>query len=256
RLSYSRRIDRPNYQDLNPFEYKLDELTFRKGNPFLKPQYSNSYQLSHTFNYTLNTSISYSRTTDLMTEITDTAGMGGAFITMENVAQQDVVSFNVSYPFAPAKWWNIFANASVYNTHNKADFEEGKIVDIQATTFNFYGQNSFTLPKDFVLEISGWYNSPGIWGGNFATSEMWSMDAGIQKKLWKSRGNIKLSVSDIFNSQHWSGYNSFGNLSIHANGGWESRQVRVNFTYLFGNSEVKGNRDRKTGLEDESKRIK
>jgi outer membrane receptor protein involved in Fe transport len=256
RLTYSRRIDRPNYQDLNPFEYKLDELTFQKGNPFLRPQFSNSIQLTHTFNYTLNTSISYSRTNDLMTEITDTASQKAAFITTENVAQQDVVSFNVSYPFALAKWWNVFANASVFNTHNQADFGEGKIVDIRATSFNFYNQHTFSLPKDFSLEVSGWYNSPGIWGGNFATGEMWSIDAGIQKKLWHNRGNLKLGVNDIFNSMHWSGYNSFGGLSMKANGGWESRQAKINFTYLLGNSEVKGNRDRKTGLEDESNRIK
>ncbi len=256
RLTYSRRIDRPNYQDLNPFEFKLDELTFKKGNPFLRPQYSNSIQLTHTFNYTLNTSISYSRTNDLMAEITDTASMGAAFITTENIAQQDVVSLNVSYPFALAKWWNVFANASVFNTHNKADFEEGKKVDISATTFNTYAQNSFTLPKAFTLEISGWYNSPGIWGGNFATSSMWSLDIGVQKKLWKNRGNLRFGINDVFNSLHWRNHNDFGALAIKANGGWESRYAKINFTYLLGNSDVKGTRDRSTGMEDETKRIK
>ncbi len=254
RLTYSRRIDRPNYRDLNPFEYKLDELTFQKGNPSLRPQYSNSYQLGHTFNYTLNTSLTYTRTTDLMSEITDTASMRAAFITTKNIAQQDVYSITISYPFALSKAWNVFANTSVSNTHNQADFGDGKIVDIRATTFNFYMQHSFTLPKEFTFEISGWYNSPGIWGGNFATSEMWSIDAGLQKKLWKNRGNIKLGVADIFKSMGWSGRNNFGALAIRANGGWESRQVKLNLTYLLGNSQVKGNRNRSTGLEDESKR--
>jgi outer membrane receptor protein involved in Fe transport len=256
RFTYSRRIDRPNYQDLNPFEYKLDEITFQKGNPFLRPQYSNSLQLNHTFNYTLNTSLTYTHTNDLMAQLTDTASMGAAFITTENVADQDVVSLGVSYPFALSKAWNVFANASVTNTHNKADFGDGKIVDISATTFNIYAQHSFILPKNFTLEISGWYNSPGIWGGNFATDDMFSIDAGIQKKIWKSRGNIKLGISDIFKSQSWSGENNFGALAMKASGGWESRQVRLNFTYLMGNKDVTGSRKRSTGLEDESKRIK
>jgi hypothetical protein len=182
--------------------------------------------------------------------------MGAAFITTENVADQDVVSLGVSYPFALSKAWNVFANASVTNTHNKADFGDGKIVDISATTFNIYAQHSFILPKNFTLEISGWYNSPGIWGGNFATDDMFSIDAGIQKKIWKSRGNIKLGISDIFKSQSWSGENNFGVLAMKASGGWESRQVRVNFTYLMGNKDVTGSRRRSTGLEDESKRIK
>ncbi|MEO0403962.1 MAG: outer membrane beta-barrel protein, partial [Bacteroidota bacterium] len=60
-LNYSRRIDRPNYSSLNPFEYQLDELGFRRGNPFLQPQYTHNLKLSHTYKYTLNTSVSYAR---------------------------------------------------------------------------------------------------------------------------------------------------------------------------------------------------
>ncbi|HZV69118.1 MAG TPA: TonB-dependent receptor [Saprospiraceae bacterium] len=255
RITYSRRIDRPNYRDLNPFEFKLDELTFKKGNPFLRPQYSNSISLGHTFNYTLNTSLTYTHTNDLMSEITDTASTKAAFITTENIANQDVYSLSVSYPFALSKAWNVFANTSISNTHNKADFGDGKIVDIRATTFNIYMQHSFTLPKGFTFEVSGWYNSPGIWGGNFATGSMWSVDAGIQKKIWKDRGNIKFGVGDIFDSMEWSGVNDFGGLAMRAHGGWESRQAKLNFTYLIGNDQIKGNRNRSTGLEDESKRI-
>lgn len=255
RITFSRRIDRPNYRDLNPFEYKLDELTFEKGNPFLRPQYSNSFQLGHTFNYTLNTALTYTHTDDLMSQITDTADMRAAFITTENIADQDVISLTVSYPFTISKAWSAFGNATVSNTHNRADFGDGKIVDIQATAFNIYMQHSFMLPKDFTFEISGWYNSPGIWGGNFATNEIWSVDAGIQKKLWNKRANIKIGIQDIFNSRGWSGSNDFGGLAMTASGGWESRQVKFNLTYLLGNSEVKGSRNRKTGLEDESKRV-
>src|SRR6185436_12063582 len=71
-LVYSKRIDRPNYQELNPFEMKLDELSYRKGNPFLNPQYSDKLELSHTFKYTTTTSIGYSHTQDFFAQITDT----------------------------------------------------------------------------------------------------------------------------------------------------------------------------------------
>ena len=190
-----------------------------------------------------------------MSEITDTASMRAAFITNENIADQDVFSFSVSYPFTLTKGWNAFGNATVSNTHNKADFGEGKIVDIRATSFNIYMQHSFQLPAEFIFEVSGWYNSPGIWGGNFASEEMWSVDAGIQKKLWDKRASIKLAVQDIFNSMGWSGSNDFGGLAMKASGGWESRAVKLNFTYLIGNTEIKGSRNRSTGLEDESKRV-
>ena len=255
-LNYSKRIDRPGYQDLNPFEFKLDELTYQKGNPFLKPQYSNSVQLSHTYNYTLTTTLSYSPTKDLMAPLTDTASNGAAFLTTENIADQDIISLSVSYPIALSKLWNVFVNTGITNTHNKADFGEGKIVDITANTFNVYAQSSYILPKNFTFELSGWYNSPGIWGGNFATAEIWSIDAGIQKKIWNDKGTLKISVSDIFKTQAWAGENSFGDLAMKANGGYESRQLKVNFTYSLGNANVKDQRNRSTGLEDESKRIK
>lgn len=256
RLTYSRRIDRPSYQDLNPFEFRLDELTFQKGNPFLRPQYTNSVQLGHTYKYTLNTSLTYSHTTDLIAELTDTTSNGGGFITKANVAEQDVMSLSVSYPFALSKKWNVFANSSVTYTHNQGEFEEGKTVDIEATTFNIYMQHSYLITKTMTLELSGWYNSPGIWGGNFASIAMWSVDAGFQQKLFQGRGTIKVSVSDIFKSQEWGGSNSFGALAMTAMGGWESRQLKLNFTYLLGNQDLKGSRRRATGLEEESKRIK
>jgi hypothetical protein len=85
---------------------------------------------------------------------------------------------------------------------------------------------------------------------------MFSIDAGIQKRILDNRGNIKIGIADIFKSQGWSGRNNFGALAMRASGEWESRQVKINFTYLMGNKDVKGSRKRSTGLEDESNRIK
>src|SRR5690606_13394075 len=98
-------------------------------------------------------------------------------------------------------------------------------------------------------------NSPGIWGGNFASDAMWSVDAGLQMKVLQNRGTVKVAVSDIFKTQEWGGSNEFGGLAMRAMGGWESRQLKMNFTYLLGNKDVKGSRRRTTGLEDESKRV-
>jgi hypothetical protein len=71
-LTFSRRIDRPTYQDLNPFENKLDELTYEKGNAFLRPQYTNNVELTHTFLGKINTTVGYSHVKDYATMVTDT----------------------------------------------------------------------------------------------------------------------------------------------------------------------------------------
>lgn len=256
-LNYSRRIDRPNYQNLNPFEFKLDELTFQRGNPFLRPQYTNTLQLRHTFAYRLNTSISYSHTNDFFAQLTQPAGEGSnaSYITQENIAERKNLSLSVSMPFALAKWWQVYANASVYNTDYYADFGEGNIVDLNATAFNIYAQNTFMLPAGFKFQLSGFYNSPGIWGGTFESVRMYSLDVGLQKSFLDGKANVKLSLSDIFNTMQWGGISDFGGLYLEAGGGWESRQLRLNVSYNFGNDEVKGARKRKTGLEDERNRI-
>ncbi|MBL7793150.1 MAG: TonB-dependent receptor [Saprospiraceae bacterium] len=256
RLNYSRRIDRPRYQDLNPFEYKLDELTYQRGNPFLRPQYSNSLELGHTYNYMLNTSIGFTYTTDLMTALTDTTEVSRSYITEVNLASQRTWNFNISYPFAIAKWWNTYTNFSGFNTRNQADFGEGKTIDISVSAFSIYSQHTFQLPWNVSLELSGFYNSPSIWGSNFRNREFWAVETGVQKKVLQGRGNLKASVSDVFLSSRWRGVSEYGGLYTVASGGWESRLFRLNFTYNIGNQEVKAARRRNTGLEDEQKRVK
>ena len=130
------------------------------------------------------------------------------------------------------------------------------MVDISVTSFNFYSQQTFKLPKDYSLELSGWYNAPSLWGGNFEMDAMWNMDFGVQKRLFGGRANLKLSVSDIFKTTNWHGVSQFGGLYMNVRGGWDSRRFRMNFSYLLGNNQVKGARRRKTGLEDEQSRIK
>ncbi len=254
-LSYSRRINRPNYQDLNPFEYKLDELTFQKGNPFLNPEYTHNIQLTHTFNYILNTSIGYSHTTDLITRITDTTGIKGSYITWENLDEQRNYNLSVSGSIQITKWWSTYTSLTGYHTQNKSENIDGKKVDIAVSTFNIYSQQTFKLPWKLSLEISGWYNSPSIWGGTFEMDQQWSVDAGIQKKLFNDRGSLRISYSDIFDSNNWHGISQYGALYMNVGGGWDSQRLRVNFSYLLGNDQIKS-RKRKSGLEDESNRIK
>ena len=252
-LTYSRRIDRPRYQDLNPFEYKLDELSYRKGNPFLRPQYTNNIQLSHTYKYTLNTSLSYAVTTDFFTNITDTTEGTRNFLTTDNLSTRKVATINVSYPYSITKWWSTFTNVSAYNVSQKANFGDGKIVDIARTTASVYHQSNFKLPKDFSLQFSGFYTSPGIWGANFRNRRFWGMDVGAQKNFLKGKANLKMTVSDILFTMQWSGNQTYGGLYMEGRGGWESRQFKVNFTYAFGNNQVKV-RKRQTGLDDEKDR--
>lgn len=251
----SRRIDRPSYQSLNPFEYKLDELTYQKGNAFLRPQYTNTVQLSHTYKYKLTTSISYSDTKDYFTEITDTTERTRNYMTTRNLANQRVLSLNVSYPFNIAKWWSVYSNVSAYRSSNRANFGDGKRIGLTANVLSLYMQHTIKLPHRWNLELSGYYTSPSIWGGTFRNRRYWGTNAGLQRKVLNDRGNFVLTFSDLFNKQQWRGISRFGGLYMDASGGYESQQVRVNFTYSFGSSQIKAARQRKTGLEEEKGRL-
>ena len=255
RINYSRRIDRPKYQDLNPFEFKLDELTYRRGNPFLQPQYTHNISLSHTFNYTLTTTLSYSRTNDFFANISDSTEVVRSFLETINLDYQQVISLGISYPVSLTKWWSTYTSFNGYHTNNVADLGEGRTVDISATVASLYHQSTFSLPKEFSLEVSGWFSSPSIWGAVYKTDTNFAIDAGIQKKLFNNRGRLKIAVTDIFHTASWRGVQEFAGFYVDASGGWESTQLRVNFTYMFGNQQVKKERKRKTGLEDEAGRI-
>ncbi|MBC8155963.1 MAG: TonB-dependent receptor [Bacteroidetes bacterium] len=252
---FSRRIDRPGYQDLNPFESKLDELTYQKGNAFLRPQYTNSVEVSRTYKYTLTTTLGFSRTTDFFTSITDTTEGNRNFITTRNLARQDVISLGVSYPFSVAKWWNVYASLTAYHSNIRADFGEGKTIDLNANVLSLYSQHTITLPRKWSLEVSGYYTSPSIWGGTFINRRYWGSTVGVSHKVLRDKGSLALTLTDPFNSQRWRGVSQFGGLYMIASGGYESRQARINFTYNFGSKQVKGARQRNAGSADESKRI-
>ncbi len=254
-LVYSMRIERPNYQELNPFEYKLDELNFRKGNPFLNPQYSNKVELSHTYKSTITTSASYSSTRDFFAQITDTISGGRSYITTRNLATEDVLSLNLSGSLQPTKWFSLYLNAGLSNQIYNADFGGNKTIDATVTSFNLYGQNTLKLSPDFSFEISGWYNSGGVWGGSFVTEPQGALDLGLQKKLFHDQATLKLTYTDLFNTAPWDSHNVYAGIVARAHGNWESQQFRASLTWRFGNKQMRASRQRTTGSESEQKRI-
>ncbi|MBL0146777.1 MAG: TonB-dependent receptor [Chitinophagaceae bacterium] len=253
-FTYSRRIDRPAYQDLNPFEFKLNDYTFMKGNTELKPQYTNSFGITNTYKYRLTTQLNYSHVKNIFTQMPDTTEKSKSFLTKRNLATQDIISLNVSYPYQ-YKWYSFFANVNSYYSMYKADFGGGdRKVNLDVLALTFYMQNSFKLGKGYTAELSGFYASPTIWQGTFKSIGMYSIDGGLQKTILKGKGNLKAAVSDIFQLMKFKGTVDFSGQQSTASGRWESRQFKLNFSYRFGNNQVKASRQRKVGIEEENKR--
>jgi len=252
-VAYSRRIDRPAYQDLNPFEYRINEYTYHKGSTELRPQYTNTVSLTHNFRYKLNTTLSYSRVKDVFGQLVDTAQGVKGYMVNSNIASQHLTSLNISYPFQ-YKNYSLFTNVNSYYSTYKANFGTDRNINLDVWAVNIYAQNSYRFGKGWSAEVGGFYSSPSIWQGTLKTASIWSADAGVQKQIMGGNGTIRASVSDVFKSLKWSANSRFAGQNVDAAGRYESRQFRVNFTYRFGKNGVKAARQIKTGLEDEMNR--
>ncbi|NHF58006.1 TonB-dependent receptor [Flavobacteriaceae bacterium TP-CH-4] len=252
-LTYSKRIQRPNYQSLNPFEYKIDELSFSRGNPFLQPQYTDNLKLSHTYKYRLTTSISYSFVSDFFARVTVAEGENRNFLTTLNVANQQIINLGVSYPGKINDWWNVYISLNAYQSKYEATSPE--FLPVTQETLSLYAQNTFKLPAAIRMEVSGWYNSPSVWGGTYQTKALGSLNFAFQRKFLQDKLTARLSFNDVLYTSPWSGTTQFGDLFIDGSGGGDSRQLAFSLSYNFGSKEVKKARDRQTGLEDEKGRI-
>jgi len=249
-LSYSRRIDRPSYQDLNPFEFFLDPYTFQRGNPFLKPQYTNAYSLTHTFKSAITTTLSYSRTNDLIQQQSpdQIASENKTFVTTVNVDKFDNFSLNIGFPVSIAKWWTMQNNFTVFHNRYNTLYRGGQF-ELSNTAYNFYISNNFVLPKSWTAEWSGFYNSAGIFGF-FSSQPMGSFTVGAQKSWQKGKVRAKINLQDPLWLNQFRGSTQFQELNFSVRSRWESRVLRVSLTYRFGNQNVKAARQRNTSAED------
>ena len=197
--------------------------------------------------------LNYSHVKDIFAQIPDTLG-SKSFLTKKNLATQDIVSLNVSYPFQK-KWYSFFANVNSYYSMYKANFGGGtRNINLNVAAVSFFMQNSFDLGKGYKGELSGFYNSPSVFQGTIKAHAIYSIDGGLQKVIMKGKGNLKASVSDMFKLMRFKGSIDFAGQHTDVLAHWESRQFKLNFSYRFGNSQVKAARQRKEAIEEENKR--
>jgi outer membrane receptor protein involved in Fe transport len=255
-LNGGRRINRPDYNVLNPFNNQISQLSYEKGNPFLRPEIVNNLELGYTLAYRYNFKLAYSRTTDQITRLIapDTEDPRAGFITWANLADQTVLSLSVSAPVQITKWWNAYFNASGSHLDNQADYGNGAVVDVQTFNYVIYQQHTFDLPLDLKAEVSGYYSGPGVWGGVFLYESNWGLNLGLQRKFLQERLNVRLSAEDLFYETGWDGYSDFNGLLSYGGGRWDSRRISLSLGYRFGNDNVKS-RKRNTGIEAEAGRV-
>jgi hypothetical protein len=252
-ISYSGRINRPSYQNLNPFEMRGSEYGGFKGNPNLRPEFANTFSLINVFKTRLVTNLSYTEVKDVIVNISDTLNGTKSFYFPKNLAKQKNASLNINYSFNK-KWFSFNGGLTGFYTHNMADFGPGRQVDLKVGAVTSYIQPNAKLGKGWSVNMRVMYESPKLFRGTMKQDAFYGVNLGIQKMMLDDKLTIRGNWNDVFNSIEFFGTSDFAGQYLTARAWWDPRRVIVAMSYRFGSNKIKSTRQRKTGIDDESKR--
>ena len=249
-LTLSRRIDRPTYNQLNPFRSYVDPTSYRTGNPVLWPQTSTQAELTHTFRQKFSTTLSYTRTTRPIVSVYIPDAEGLIAATDVNLRAQEYYGLTLTAPLEPTAWWKLYANAEAFFIRFEGEVaatsppagRPGAILSLN---------NSFTLPHGWSADLNGSYNSPE----RFAYQDLRSfgqLGLGVQKVLGPA--TLRLNATDLLYTQPLRVTSRYRVLEERFRSAVDSRVVTASLTYRLGNQKVASARKRPTGAEDEKRR--
>lgn len=248
-LNYSRRINRPNYQSMNPFTLPIDPYTSERGNPFLRPAFTHNAELSYTYKWATTLKVAYSRTDDFATEVIRQQGIT-AYAIVENVGRADALNLSLSTPYQFTRWWSSYLYAGATWNHYQGMLSPTQPFDQRAFAFEGYMQHSFTLSKVWSAQVSGFWNAPTT-QTVYRIGGLGALNLSIQKKIGQDRGKLTLAMDDLLNTMRWRQSADFGPLQFDLSRKWESRRITLRFSYRFGSTAIKSARERETGVDAE-----
>ncbi|AQG79164.1 TonB-dependent receptor domain-containing protein [Spirosoma montaniterrae] len=244
-VNYGRRINRPSYQDMNPFVYPIDPYTSTRGNPFLRPSYTHNIEAGWTYKWATSLKVSYSRTNQFATDVVQQQGFI-AYQTIANVGRVDALNLSISTPYQFTKWWSLYAYAGATWNRFVGQFSATEAFDQRAFAFDGYMQHSFTVSKSWSAQASGFWSAPTK-QTVYRIGGLGALNLSLQKKVMQERGKLTLAVDDLLNTMRWRQSADFQSQQFRIDRKWESRRVSIRFSYRFGSNDVKAARDRETG---------
>ncbi len=237
-LRFGRRIDRPQFQHLNPFLVTLNKYTFEGGNPFIKPQYTWNIEMIHTYKQILSTAVSYSYLNDYFSQIfvidsnSSNVNKNVIIYTRGNVGTFHNIGLNASLQLPITKWWSLTSTA-VYN-HKIIKGVVWTPIKVAVHQLNFSLNNQFRFKNGWAAEISGYYLTNSQIDLQESLTPQGELGAGISKQILKTQGTLRLNIRDMFYTQNYSGYSKFQNSDEPFEVKWDSRVVRLTFNWRFG----------------------
>lgn len=253
-LNYGRRIDRAFYKDLNPFVSPLDQYTFYSGNPYLQPSFTHNAGLSYSFKNAFTLSFNYSNTNNKIQETIE-INNGIYYSRPGNIGSSEVFNLSAEAGIPFAKW----LNTSVYSELVYAEYRSKlytETLNSKGTYWYINITNAIQLKKGWSAELSGEYLSNLI-DSQFAFGDYGHGTVGIQKRILKDKGSLKVSVSDVLYSMRIRGtINNLRQTDANWTSLMDSRVVAFTFSYRFGKPMGNKPRHNGSGSDSEQKRVK
>lgn len=196
-VSFNKRINRPNYQLLNPFVYFRDEYSLTTGNPFLKPQTQYRYEIKYQHKQWLWTALSYNRFVNVIFPATE--ARGALFVSRpDNVGKGYMIILNTGMNVPVNSWWQMNSTIRIARLGLRG-VSYSQTLDKDLNVARIDVMNFFKIGKTLSGELGAYYASKDL-NNQSVTRGMYRVNAALQKKIFKEKGSIKLSVDDMFRS--------------------------------------------------------
>ena len=236
-LGYSSRIYRPRLWDLNPFFNIRNDFVIRKGNPFLQPEYTDSFEFTSILVFeklSLNAGLYYIYTTDVIERVT-TFEDNVSITTPENVGTNERIGFEANFKYSPINWFTLNGDFNYGYFKRLGEFED-QVFDFNGDQWTSRLTGKFKLPAQFELEIIGNHRSAfqNIQG---EVSSVTFADLGLRKKISKGKLVLNFSVRDIFATRYRE-ITTFGDDFYVYSNSTRGRFITLGLSYGFGKGEA------------------
>lgn len=250
-LGYARKITRPNYRQLNPFDYFIDKLTFERGNPYLNPQFSNEFTLNYTLMQRYNVTLGINDVRDAIVEsMGQDSVLKQTWVIRENLGKNLTAYLNLNIPITVSKIWSM--NNNITGIHFNFDgMVSGHSLKRKSFLLQATSMHNLKLAKSLSANVNLRYFSPFKYNV-YDMKARWDMEVGATKTFKDQRSSLKLAVSDLFNTGNQNLKTNFGDFDSSIRQYQDRRVVRLTYSYKFGN--LKNNyRKKDTGNEEKER---
>lgn len=230
--NFSRRVRRPNYQQLNPFMAFRDNYSYSTGNPYINPQFQSRFEVKYQYRQLLGLSLQYGHFEDVIFDISEV--VDEIFVTKpDNVATGNMFILGTNFNKNIFGWWSLNTNLMLaYMSLDGMAYTER--LNASTATMRLHITNQFNLKKGWSAEMAAYYSGKDV-SGQTIIQPRYRIYGGIQKKILKDKGSIRLIMEDIFHS--WIQKDNTVSIkqasSYHINHS-DTQRVGLAFTWRFG----------------------